>query len=83
MFMIEDQRHSEAIATFEDRADALAALHWLADLPWDDAPNRAPCTGWSTCGRTYQLIEYVDDSSWSELARDDALEVSAAGIVWL
>lgn len=55
----------------------------LAGIPWDQEPNRAPCSSWRTCGRNYELIEYEAGSGpWKLLGRTFAFEVSAEGVRW-
>jgi hypothetical protein len=85
MFIIEDELHAEhQDGTFASFEQALAELKRRAALPWDQAPNVAPCTSWRTCGRNYEIIEF-DDSAlpWKQLSRVPALEVSAKGAKWL
>jgi hypothetical protein len=83
MFVIEDQSHAELIGRFTSRAEAMAELRRLAETPWDAAPNLAPCGSWRTCGREYELIEYdVAETSWREVSRVAALDISASGIRW-
>ena len=60
MFMIEDELHAEPGGKFATFADALAELRRRADIAWDVEPNRAPCVGWQTCGRAYEIVEYDD-----------------------
>ena len=84
MFVIEDENHAEWIGEYPSREEALAELNRLADVPWDQAPNAAPCTSWATCGRKYELIEYeTSETPWRELSRPTALEISASGVRWL
>jgi hypothetical protein len=84
MFKIEDERHAEQqpgeFSTFED---AIIELQRRASLPWDQAPNVAPCTSWKSCGRNYEVIEY-DDSvcPWRELSRKAVLEIDSRGVRW-
>ena len=85
MFIIEDEAHGEIqpgqFATF---ADAVAELRRLAAVPWNEAPNAAPCQSWRTCGRNYELVEYDGATTpWTELQRIPALNISAAGTKWL
>lgn len=84
MFMIEDETHAELQeGRFQTRQEAIAELERRAATPWDEAPNRAPCTNWLNCGRQYELVEYDDTASpWKELSRNLVLEVSAAGVRW-
>lgn len=83
MFVIEDELHAEPQGTFASFADAIVELKRRAGIPWDEEPNRAPCTNWRNCGRSYEVIEY-DDSClpWRKLSRVSVLEVSASGIKW-
>jgi hypothetical protein len=81
MFTIEDERHAEPQeGEFSTLAAAIAELKRRATLPWDQAPNVAPCTNWKNCGRTYEIIEYDTRSTpWQEIQRIPALEVSRCG----
>ena len=84
MFVIDDELHAEQIGRFGTRNEAMAELRRLASLPWDEPPNVAPCTGWKTCGRNYEIIEYdASREPWLELGRTVTLEVSVAGVRWL
>ena len=85
MFKIEDERHAEhQPGEFISLAAAAAELRRLSELPWDQAPNVAPCTNWRNCGRTYEVVEYdVSATPWKELSRVTALEVRAVGVKWL
>ena len=47
MFAIEDDWHAELMMTELDSFDeAMQQLRDWATIPWDQVPNRAPCTGW-------------------------------------
>jgi hypothetical protein len=83
MFVIEDERHAEPQGRFVGFQQAIVELKRRAEIPWDQEPNRAPCMGWETCGRTYVVIEY-DDSHlpWKELRRVTVLDISASGVKW-
>jgi hypothetical protein len=84
MFVIEDEAHAEWHGQFRTRQQALAELQRLAALPWDQEPNRAPCTSWKNCSRRYELIEYDDSvTPWRELSRTLLLEISASGTQWV
>jgi hypothetical protein len=84
MFVIEDESHAEQIGQYFNLAEAMAELERLAEVSWDEMPNRAPCMSWRTCGRHYELVEY-DTSSvmWTEMSRTPVLNVSAEGSNWL
>ena len=45
-FIIEDEAHAEQHSSHATFADAVAELHRLAEIPWDQEPNLAPCTSW-------------------------------------
>lgn len=83
MIVIEDDLHADQHGHFMSFDDAVAELKRRAGIAWDEEPNRAPCEGWQTCGRSYWIVEY-DESAlpWSELRRVKALEVSLRGIAW-
>ncbi|MET1110641.1 MAG: hypothetical protein ABWX67_03850 [Allosphingosinicella sp.] len=84
MFVIEDEWHAEIIGEFASRADAQAELRRLAELPWNAAPNRCPCTSWRTCERRYHLIEYdTSPTPWLQISNDALLDVSSNGVAWL
>jgi hypothetical protein len=83
MFVIEDDRHAEQVGRFPDREAAMAELQRLVGIPWDQAPNVAPCTNWAQCGRSYELIEYdAAQTPWHEFSRTLALDISASGVNW-
>jgi hypothetical protein len=85
MWVIEDELHAELIGEFPDQIEAVSELKRLAEVPWDEAPNQAPCTNWPTCGRNYELVEYDVSSTgqWNERQRIPALNVSKEGFSWL
>lgn len=84
MFIIEDEIHAEPekreYKTFED---AISELKKRATIPWNEKPNRCPCTNWKDCERNYQIIEYdTTKIPWTELQRKDILTISAKGVKW-
>jgi hypothetical protein len=84
MFVIEDHIHCDWIGEYPDRAAAVAALRHLAETPWDEPPNRAPCMSWRTCGREYALVEYdTTTTPWSVLQTIPALDISPEETCWL
>jgi hypothetical protein len=83
MFVIEDEKHADLIGRFASYELAVLELKRLAELPWNEKPNRAPCSSWGKCGRAYEIVEYDDSSSpWKEIHRVAALNVSACGVEW-
>ena len=81
--IIEDERHAEWQGRFLSIKEAIAELRVRADIPWDQAPNAAPCTNWKNCGRTYEIVEFDDHSSpWHEIRRYPLLDISASGVSW-
>ena len=83
MFVIEDELHAEHQGQFSTFEDAIAEVKRRATIPWDEAPNVAPCTSWETCGREYVVIEFDDAClPWKELRRVPVVAVSAKGIKW-
>lgn len=85
MFIIEDEFHCETQSgKYLALPDAIAELQRRAAIPWDAAPNVAPCGSWRTCGRRYVVIEYDDrTTTWQALSRKPVLEISAAAVTWL
>jgi hypothetical protein len=85
MIVIQDECHCETqkgeYLAFED---AVAELRRRASLPWDQEPNLCPCTGWRTCGRRYEIIEYDTSTDPFRILRCvPVLNVSAAATEWL
>ena len=82
-FLIEDEFHAEHISVHDSLADATRELRRLAEIPWDQKPNRPPCTSWRTCHRSYEVIEYDTTSRpWEERQRLPALNVSSLKVEW-
>jgi hypothetical protein len=70
MWMIEDEAHAEPQGEFDSLDNALGELRRRADMPWDVAPNVAPCASWRTCGRRYGVVEFdTAESPWREIQR--------------
>ena len=83
IFIIEDEQHAEPMGEFRKFVDAAVELVRLSTLPWDEPPNRAPCTSWKTCGRHYDIVEYdFTGCPWQEVSRVHALTVSHDGPKW-
>jgi len=81
--IIEDELHDHDQGKFPSVEDAVSELQRRAAIPWDQEPNRAPCTNWKNCGRHYEIAEYDDSGRpWREIRRYRALNISASGIVW-
>lgn len=80
---LEDDTHAELIGTFESFDEVLAELKRLAAIPWDQPPNRAPCSSWQTCERAYCIAGY-DDGANPPFATESlfVLEVGAKGVRW-
>ena len=85
MFVIVDEAHGERQAgRFQTRQQAMAELERGAAIPWNEEPNRAPCTNWPNCSRRYELVEYDGTvSPWKELSRNLILHISVAGVRWI
>jgi hypothetical protein len=83
VFVIEDETHAEPQGEFDTRDAAIAELRRRETIPWDVAPNVAPCMSWRTCGRRYEIVEYdTSTEPWREVNRTHALDVSASGAAW-
>ncbi|MCC7502930.1 MAG: hypothetical protein IT229_10400 [Flavobacteriales bacterium] len=83
LFIIEDEFHAQQLARHMDKASALVDIKEWSTKPWDEAPNRCPCTSWRTCGRDYVIVEYnTAGRPWIEIARHHVLSISAKGSIW-
>src|SRR3712207_1384721 len=84
MFRIYDAFHTDTFGDYPTFAEAVAELERFARTPWDQPPNRAPCMGWRTCGRRYEIQQHDRTSVlWPLIKSIPALEISATGTVWL
>ena len=85
MFVIDDEIHCELQeGRFVSFAEAYEEVRLRSLIPWNEAPNVAPCTSWRTCGRVYEIVEYDDSfKPWLELQRVPIFKISAAGVKWL
>ena len=85
MFKIEDEWHAELQdGDFPTLAAAATELRRLAEIPWDQVPNVAPCTSWRTCGRKYEVVEYdTSVDPWRQIRRLAVLEIDSEGTRWL
>ncbi|KRA75670.1 hypothetical protein ASD78_06770 [Lysobacter sp. Root667] len=83
IFVVEDQSHAEPIGEFSTIGAAWDELRRLSAIPWDAAPNAAPCGSWESCGRDYEIVEYdTTDGALALVQRYSGLEVSAKGVTW-
>jgi hypothetical protein len=83
VFQIEDTIHAEPLREFSSLGEAFQELQRLALVPWDQEPNRAPCTGWRKCGRWWAIVEYdTSTRPWKRLQEEVYLDVSASGVCW-
>ena len=57
MFYILDDDHQQLLGEYTSLDFALAELNRLAGTPYDEDPNRAPCTSWAGCGRAWTLYD--------------------------
>jgi hypothetical protein len=84
MFLIEDEIHAEPQGKFSTYDLALAEIKRRSTIPFEQSPNKCPCTNWENCERLYQIVEYnVLTIPWIELSRKDILKISPEGIQWV
>jgi hypothetical protein len=85
MIAIYDEIHCEETDLFETFERAISELRQRAGTPWDEAPNRAPCTSWKTCGRKYVVVEYDISSQtpWERVRYVTVMNISAKGVEWI
>lgn len=83
VIVVEDAIHCEQQGRFGTFDEAIEALQRRAEMPWDESPNRAPCTSWATCGREYCVLEYdTSHRPWKLLRSVNVLNISAHGARW-
>jgi hypothetical protein len=86
LFRIRDERHDDwRPGEFATRSEAVAELQRLAAIPWDEAPNLCPCTGWRHCARHYELVE-IDPAvgrGMSDMHFEPYLTIGAEGVEWV
>jgi hypothetical protein len=84
MFIIEDESHAEPQkGEFLTFGEAYRELEKRSKIPWNESPNRCPCTNWKDCERKYQIINYdTTQTPWKELQRKNVLTISAKGVKW-
>ena len=84
VILIEDNRHSELQKLeFADFEAALQELRRRAAIPWNETPNRAPCSNWRKCGREYWLVQFDNDKvPWNRLRGVKVLTVLPHGVSW-
>lgn len=83
-FSIEDEVHAEWQGDYPSLDLAVAELRRRASIPWDQEPNKCPCTGWKHCERIYVIQKYdLADKSWTPLEEIEALSISSNGTKWL
>ena len=82
-FVVTDESHAEHCAVYSSFEAALAELKRRSAIPWDQEPNRCPCTSWETCDRDYHILEYDDSVTPNRVVfRVAVLNMSANGVVW-
>jgi hypothetical protein len=80
---LDDASHCEYQGQFLSVPDAFEEIKARAVLPWDQPPNRCPCTAWKTCDRLYQILVYDDSTTpWTLQAKLGNLQISNRGVVW-
>lgn len=84
-YIIEDESHAEMQGEFDSFEDALTELKKRSTIPWDQEPNKCPCTNWRNCRRNYEIAEYntANKPYWKEIERTSVLEISSSNVKWL
>ena len=81
-FEIYDEAHAESQSDHDTFESAITELKRMAQIPWDQEPNQAPCTSWKTCGRRYEIIPYVRLGDWI-VGPENAAPRDAAAAYWV
>ena len=83
IYTIEDEFHAEEQGEYSTYEDALEELKKRKRIPWNQKPNKCPCSSWQTCGRKYEIIEYETNTKpWTKISQKPVLEVSAREVKW-
>ena len=83
-FVVEDEMHAEICGEYSSFEDAVTEVRRRADIPWNESPNRCPCTARKTCGRNYEVVEYdATKEPWIRLTSTPMLRLSADEVTWL
>jgi hypothetical protein len=84
ILIVDDVHCENQEGKFDRFEDAVAELKRRATIPWDQAPNQAPCMGWKKCGREYCIEEYdiTDPHHWKMVRRVEVLKISSKEIKW-
>lgn len=84
VILIQDDRHAELQKTeYRTFQEAVEELKTCAAIPFDQPPNRCPCTGWRTCGREYSIQEFEKSGPpWRLLRYVPVVKVLKAGVGW-
>jgi hypothetical protein len=83
IFTIEDELHAEIHGEYETFDLALNEIRKRSIIPWNQAPNVAPCVSWRTCGRHYEIREWNNTTNpWTLIESTPIVKIDAAGIRW-
>jgi hypothetical protein len=85
IILIQDDWHCELQQTeYTSFDDALEELRRRALILSTDPPNRAPCTGWRKCGRSYTLCEFEKTQTppWKLWRYAKIVDVDPTGATW-
>ena len=84
-YFIYDDVHCDMHGRFVTFEEALTELKTRANIPWNEEPNRAPCTSWRTCSRDYSIAKMDYDyhtKMWKQVERTSIVDISSSGVVW-
>lgn len=57
-YLIEDDLHADSLGeTYSTLEDALAEVHRIINLPFEQEPHTPPCTSWRQCQREIVIRE--------------------------
>lgn len=83
IFVLEDDLHAEWAGEYETFELAFAEIRSRAQIPWNEKPNRAPCSSSNTCGRQYCIVAYDETTRpWTYIKSTPIVEIRAKGVRW-
>ena len=80
-FIVDDQRHCQRMGQFDSYEAARLAIIGFVSNPWNEKPNRAPCSNWKKCGRHYDIIETSESGAY--LTSTPVCKIDCEGVIWL
>ena len=67
-YLIEDDFHADSLGeTYSTLEDALAEVHRIINLPFEQEPHSPPCTSWRQCQREIVIKRSSNTARWPQV----------------